>query len=338
MKKQKKASPKTRQHKSNVKSRILLGKARFLPALIITVVGSFLLLQPQAFTTKERAVLVYATNTTTSGLLAATNTQRSNNGIASLSQNSQLQTAAQAKANDMTNRNYWSHQTPEGEQPWIFIDAAGYEYLAAGENLAYGFLNSDSTVTGWMNSPPHKENLLSSTFQEVGFGIANSPNYVNSGEQTVVVAMYGKPYNQPVAPEETVLSSPPKTTTPPQPAVQTPTIDEVPPATTSEPETTTTQPEPITTSTTDEVVTVATPTKIQRVDLLDGSFGVLSVSVVIFAVLGVSVLWLVHKGFHIKKFITTGEQFLIHHVYLDITVLAIIFLGFVLLSTSGTVR
>src|SRR6185436_5689145 len=69
----------------------------------------------------------------------------------------------------------------------------GYNYSSAGENLAYGYPTSAEAVTGWMNSPGHRANMLNGTFSEVGFGFANSANFNGSGEETVVVAEYGAP-------------------------------------------------------------------------------------------------------------------------------------------------
>src|SRR5690606_1752560 len=78
-------------------------------------------------------------------------------------------------------------------EPWVFINNAGYNYLRAGENLAYGFATSGDTISGWMNSPTHRNNMLDTAFVEVGFGFANSENFNDSGPETVVVAMYAKP-------------------------------------------------------------------------------------------------------------------------------------------------
>src|SRR5262245_11267221 len=56
----------------------------------------------------ETQVLAYATNISRSGLLSATNQRRAAANVGSLSINSKLNQAAQAKANDMANRNYWA--------------------------------------------------------------------------------------------------------------------------------------------------------------------------------------------------------------------------------------
>lgn len=156
-------------------------------ALILTI--GLVLIQPRT----PANVLAYATGISPDSLLSETNQQRLGSGVSELVLNSKLNEAAQAKAEDMALRDYWSHATPEGEDPWIFIDNTGYKYLKAGENLAYGFATSADTVAGWMNSPTHKANLLDIAYSEVGFGFANAPDYQDNGPETIVVAMYAKP-------------------------------------------------------------------------------------------------------------------------------------------------
>jgi len=156
----------------------------------------------------QQKVLSYATDISGRGLLEATNEKRQANGQKPLLMNQRLTDAAQAKANDMAARDYWSHNTPEGQAPWVFIDQAGYSYRKAGENLAYGFKNNDATIIGWMNSQEHRENLLDAEYQEVGFGFANANNYQKSGQETIVVAMYGEPSTTPVAGATTTQNTP----------------------------------------------------------------------------------------------------------------------------------
>lgn len=146
-------------------------------------------------------VLGYATNVSQGALLTYTNQNRAASGLSGLTLNGALNSAAQAKANHMIANNYWSHYAPDGTTPWSFMDSAGYSYIKAGENLAYGFTDSAGTVQGWMNSPPHAANILDSAFTEVGFGIADGANF-QGDENTVIVAMYGQPLaSAPVAEE-----------------------------------------------------------------------------------------------------------------------------------------
>ena len=138
---------------------------------------------------------VLGANTDLSGtsLLSSTNERRVADNEQPLGLNDELMQAAQAKADDMVARDYWSHDTPDGKQPWNFITAAGYNYQAAGENLAYGFTSASAVLNGWMNSPEHRANILDANYQDVGFGIASSPHYHGSGPSVVVVALYAQP-------------------------------------------------------------------------------------------------------------------------------------------------
>lgn len=142
------------------------------------------------------SVLAYASNLSQNELLLATNTARADNNQKPLKINSALTQAAQSKANDMALRNYWSHNTPGGNPPWVFVSAANYQYDKIGENLAAGFTDSQATINGWMASPEHRDNMLDRAYNEVGFGYANNPNYTstgNTGPMTIVVAFYGQP-------------------------------------------------------------------------------------------------------------------------------------------------
>jgi len=344
--------PKTKKQLRNKRVRTnkysgWLKVGRFLPTVAITLFASFLLLQPYlSAKANGSGVLAYATNTSTSGLLSATNAQRSANGVAALSLNAKLNSAAQAKANDMVARDYWSHQTPDGQEPWVFFNNAGYDYLAAGENLAYGFSSSSTTIDGWMGSPPHKANLLSTTFLEVGFGIANSPNFVGKGPQTVVVAEYGKPQGA-VLPETTQPA--PKPTTPPastpkkaavQPAapVQQPKqVEQTQPVTKTENNKEEKKTEPVATTTSNQKPPESGSIEVNQAGLLTG--GALWSTGLVLAVAGLSVLlWIVHKGLKIHNWLKASEKFVFKHIHLDLTVLSIVYLAIVLLKAAGQVH
>jgi len=142
-------------------------------------------------------VLGYATNVTVTDLFILGNDERSKVGAKSLTLNPTLSQAALNKANDMLAHNYWAHDSPLGATPWSFITGAGYSYTSAGENLAKNFNSSAGVIYGWMNSPTHRDNVLSTKYQEVGYAVVNG---VLLGEETtLVVAMYGSPYVTPVA-------------------------------------------------------------------------------------------------------------------------------------------
>lgn len=162
----------------------------YLPLILVVGVG---LLINSNLSRQHSGVLGYSTDVSTSSLLTNTNTERQHDNEQSLNINAQLDKAAQAKANDMAVNNYWSHNTPSGVQPWVFIQQAGYNYTTVGENLAYGFNSSSAVLAAWMSSTAHRDNILNSSYQDVGFGIANATNFQGNGPETIIVAMYGQP-------------------------------------------------------------------------------------------------------------------------------------------------
>lgn len=276
--------------------------------------------------------LAYATNTSVGGLLAATNNRRADNGVSALSLNQLLINAAQAKANDMVERDYWSHNTPDGQEPWVFVDNAGYKYLKAGENLAYGFLDSDSTVTGWMNSASHRANMLDTAFTEVGFGYANSSNYNESGPETVVVAMYGKPQALGAKSPEPAPSEPqPKAAPAAKPAETTNAKpQEVSPVEKEE------EDSPafvaFTTNTPGLSPVTAKVTRIQTIAGAQSSWAVFAVGLMV----GLAVMaGLMKHGLALKRLVTNSEQFVLHHPVFDSTVIGLIVIGVTLLQTTG---
>lgn len=124
-------------------------------------------------------------------LVGAANKTRVEANVGSLVENDLLKEAAQLKANDMATREYFSHKTPEGEDPWIFLEKAGYKYLSAGENLAINFSDSKKVHNAWMNSSTHRANILQPKFTEIG--IATAEGRYKGKKAMFVVQFFGKP-------------------------------------------------------------------------------------------------------------------------------------------------
>ena len=186
-------------HSNNCKAKILH------PSVLCLLVAIFLFSQ---FTLNfylliSPSVLGFASNITPERVLEITNQKRAENGLSPLTINSQLNEVAQRKAGDMFAFNYWAHVSPSGRSPWSFFQEVGYKYLYAGENLARDFMNSDSVVDAWMNSPSHRDNLLNSNYKEIGLSVVNGT--LNGVETTLVVQMFGTPTSTPVAQKPTVL-------------------------------------------------------------------------------------------------------------------------------------
>ena len=103
-------------------------------------------------------------------VFALTNIERTKVGLAPLTFNTQLFTAAQNHSLSMANNDFFSHINPNGSDSFDRIQDTGYQYSTAGENIAAGYLTPEAVVQGWMNSQGHRANLLNPNFTEIGLG------------------------------------------------------------------------------------------------------------------------------------------------------------------------
>lgn len=138
---------------------------------------------------KLPGVLGITSTVTAEELVNLTNKERQGQSLNLLTINSALNQAAQQKAADMIAHNYWAHTSPAGLTPWTFFKNVNYRYLYAGENLARDFFDSDAVVTAWMNSPTHKDNILSSRYRETGIAVVQ--DMFQGQETTLVVQLFG---------------------------------------------------------------------------------------------------------------------------------------------------
>lgn len=119
-------------------------------------------------------------------MVCLVNEYRQSNGRSSLAVDSRLTAAARAHSQDMVARNFFSHDTPEGLDPFTRIVAAGYPSNAStGENIGLetGAATPKSLFEGFRASSPHDQNMLSGDWRDIGVGFAVPvpPSYGNSG-------------------------------------------------------------------------------------------------------------------------------------------------------------
>lgn len=117
------------------------------------------------------------------------NDVRSDKGLGRLTVNEALNRAACLKADDMIDKRYWSHTSPEGKAPWYFFDQVGYGYVRAGENLAYGQRTSRNVVDGWVRSSTHYANIVGDYTET---GICHKVARYRGDTNTVIVSLFGK--------------------------------------------------------------------------------------------------------------------------------------------------
>lgn len=102
-----------------------------------------------------------------------TNVERGKAGCGPVHTDDRLDKAAQGHSADMAARGYFSHETPEGLDPWERAAAAGYT-TPTGENIAAGQRTAEEVTEAWMNSPGHRANILNCGSRAIGMGLARS--------------------------------------------------------------------------------------------------------------------------------------------------------------------
>jgi uncharacterized protein YkwD len=109
-------------------------------------------------------------------MMEKVNAARRESGLSALVLDAALDEVALERSVDMAMRRYFSHTTPEGLNVFDLMDSRGLPYRMAGENLARNtFVERDPSavaVRGFLNSPPHRDNLLSPAYTHVGIGVA----------------------------------------------------------------------------------------------------------------------------------------------------------------------
>ncbi len=109
----------------------------------------------------------------------AVNQARLDEGLAPYGLSSLLAAAAQRHADDLAAHEIWSHTGSDGSTPKQRIAQAGYAAwtwnngeLIAGENFWTGYGTIEDAMTFFLDDPPHRDNLLSATYREIGIGVA----------------------------------------------------------------------------------------------------------------------------------------------------------------------
>ncbi len=111
-------------------------------------------------------------------ILELVNQERQRVGVKPLEVDPRINTSAQEKADDMVNRNYRDHVSPEGMHGYeLVFKHTGGECRRAGENLTWRTDNSSDTsrdaFNWWMSSEPHRKALQNPKYTKTGIGVKN---------------------------------------------------------------------------------------------------------------------------------------------------------------------
>lgn len=133
--------------------------------------------------------LARASEITASKMVELTNESRIESGLASLTTNNRLEQAAKAKAADMFAYQYFEHTSPQGVTPWYWFNQSGYEYIYAAENLAIDFITAEGAHSALMKSTGHRENILGTSYKEIGIAIASGE--FKGNDSIIIVEEFG---------------------------------------------------------------------------------------------------------------------------------------------------
>jgi uncharacterized protein YkwD len=134
------------------------------------------------------------------GILAELNAVRAARGLRPLTPSPGLQAAAAAHSRAMLQRGFFNHSTAGGpsfsDRMQRFYPSRGFMHWNVAENILYhsAELGAAEAVAAWMNSPPHRQNMLGTAWREVGIGAlwaASAPGQFGGSPTFVVTLDFG---------------------------------------------------------------------------------------------------------------------------------------------------
>jgi uncharacterized protein YkwD len=142
-------------------------------------------------------------------VLERINAERARRDLRAIRMDARIRAVAQARSEDMVARSYFDHLDPDGKRPWDHLDAAGIAWYGAGEIIALNHVSPISSaashaVEQWMDSSGHKAQIVSTTFNYAGVGVA-----VTEGGTSywTVVFIQGPDRSRPLADVESLGSA-----------------------------------------------------------------------------------------------------------------------------------
>ena len=112
-----------------------------------------------------------------------------------LAPRSALHRAAELKGERVASCGQFSH-TPCGAQLTAGVNASGYRYAAFGENLyagTWGRVSPRDVVNAWLQSPPHRANILGAAFRHVGVAPVRANGLLDGTDAVVWTATFASP-------------------------------------------------------------------------------------------------------------------------------------------------
>ncbi|MEH7349117.1 CAP domain-containing protein [Gottfriedia acidiceleris] len=111
-----------------------------------------------------------------SKVIELTNIERTKAGLKPFKANNELSKVSRIKSKDMTDKNYFDHNSPTYGSPFDMMKKFGISYNHAAENIAKGQKTPEEVVKAWMNSAGHRANILNGKLDQIGVGYDSRSN------------------------------------------------------------------------------------------------------------------------------------------------------------------
>jgi uncharacterized protein YkwD len=168
----------------------------------VAITAAFLLVRPHLLasaispqpTTPAPAFVAPSGLPNPNDIYSLVNRERLLKGLSPLERDAALSRIAQQRAQDMTDRHYYNHQSPDGLYFYDLIRQANHQVAYACENLDLAYtLNATSYVSDWLLSAKgHRECLLDNRVTSAGYAVTSyqAPGSPTSGY--IVVAIHAQ--------------------------------------------------------------------------------------------------------------------------------------------------
>jgi uncharacterized protein YkwD len=134
------------------------------------------------------------------GVLTDINSFRQQHGLMPLRISRSLSAAARQHSVEMAARGYFSHSSANGtsfdKRIARYYPVGHSRFWSVGENLLWSSpgIDASGALQMWENSPPHRENLLTTRWREIGISavhVASAPGTFGGRPVTIVTTDFG---------------------------------------------------------------------------------------------------------------------------------------------------
>ena len=166
-------------------------------ALVASVIALWAVASPAGATRQQPASTLSSLER---GVLTNINSFRQDHKLASLRFSSKLAAAAREHSAEMAQRGYFSHDSANGtsfdKRISRYYSISGKHYWSVGENIFWESpdTSGSSAVREWMTSAPHRQNILTREWREIGVAAAHfdsAPGAFGGRSVTIVTADFG---------------------------------------------------------------------------------------------------------------------------------------------------